>query len=477
VKKKKQKKKQRPPAPRRTRGKQCWGLEKKKKKKKKKEQRRAMAKIAIIGAGSLNFSRRMMLDIVSFPALAGCHFALVDIDEKRLGYAKRIAERIIREGRFAATMEATTSRREALAGADYVIIAILHGGLDVISQDIDIPMKYGVDQAIGDTLGPGGVFRALRTVPVMVDIARDVEELCPEAIVLNYTNPMAMLCWSMYETTEIKLVGLCHSVQGTTEMLAKWAEVPPAEIDYYVAGINHQAWVLQIRHKGLDLYPAILRKLDDPEIYKGETTRCEMCKHFDYFVTESSGHNSEYNPWFRKRPELRKRFCPDESNWNGEPGFIKKIYGVHREHWEADLEKLVSDPTPTDFTRSHEYGAYIINACETDVPLRFNGNVANTGLIKNLPEGCCVEVPCLADKSGIHPTVVGDLPTHLAALNRTNVSVQELAVEAALTGDRRAAFQAVAMDPLTAAVCSLDEIQAMVDEMFTAEAQWLPQFE
>jgi alpha-galactosidase len=418
-----------------------------------------------------------MLDILSFPALKDSHFALVDTDAKRLDYAKRIAERIVREGKFPATFEATADRREALAGADYVIIAILHGGIEVISQDIDIPMKYGVDQCIGDTLGPGGVFRALRTIPVMVDMARDVEELCPEALVLNYTNPMAMLCWSMYQMTDISLVGLCHSVQGTTRMLAKWAGVPPDEIDYYVAGINHQAWVLQIHHQGLDLYPEILRKLEDPACYKSQTTSCELCKHFDYFVTEGSGHNSEYVPWMRKRPDLRRKFCPDGSTWNGEPGFIKTLYGSDRAHWEADMEKIVTDPAPMVFDRSLEYGAHIINACETDVPLRFNGNVPNTGLITNLPEGCCVEVPCLADKSGLHPTFVGELPTQLAAINRTNINVQQLAVEAALRGDRRAAFHAVALDPLTAAVCSLDEIQAMVDEMFAAEAQWLPQFE
>ena len=436
-----------------------------------------MPKIVIIGAGSIEFSRKMMIDILSFPALKSSHFALVDTDAKRLGYATRIAERIVREGNFQATFEATADRRAALAGADYVIISILHGGIEVISQDIDIPMKYGVDQCIGDTLGPGGVFRALRTIPVMVDLARDIEDLCPEAIVLNYTNPMSMLCWAMYATTDIRLVGLCHSVQGTTTMLAKWAGVPPEEIDYFVAGINHQAWVLQIRHQGRDLYPDILQKLADPVCYKSQTTSCELCKHFDYFVTEGSGHNSEYVPWMRKRPELRRKFCPDGSRWNGEPGFIKTLYGADRANWEADMEKIVTDPTPLVFDRSHEYGAHIINAGETDVVLRFNGNVRNTGLITNLPEGCCVEVPCLADKSGLHPTFVGELPTQLAAINRTNVNVQELAVEAALRGDRRAAFCAVALDPLTAAVCSLDEIQAMVDEMFAAEAQWLPQFE
>ncbi len=435
-----------------------------------------MAKIVFIGAGSVVFSRRLMIDILSFPALADSHFALVDVDEARLDAARRVAERVIGERGSKATFEVTTDRREVMEGADYVVVMILHGGIDVISQDIDIPMKYGVDQCIGDTLGPGGVFRTLRTAPVMMDIAYDVEELCPEALVLNYTNPMAMLCWSMYKTSDIRLVGLCHSVQGTTEMLAKYVGVPKDEIDYFVAGINHQAWVLEMHHKGRDLYPDILKAVvDNEELISKETTRSVLCRHFDYFVTEGSGHNSEYIPWMRKRPDLRQQYCPDGSTWNGEHGYIKTLYS--RPNWAADIEKVIADPKPIEFNPSHEYGSGIINGCETNVPFRFNGNVPNTGLITNLPDDCCVEVPCMADRTGVHPIMVGDLPAHLAAINRTNVNVQELAVEAAINGDRRAAFHAIALDPLTSAVLSLDEIQQMVDEMFEAERQWLPQFD
>jgi alpha-galactosidase len=231
-----------------------------------------------------------------------------------------------------------------------------------------------------------------------------------------------------------------------------------------------------MHHRGRDLYPDILASCASGHLKTDEPVRAEMCRHLGYFVTEGSGHNSEYTPWFRKRPDLLAQFCPPGSTWNGEHGFIKTLYGSDRVDWEAQMEKRVTDPRPFKFVQSAEYASYIIDACETNVPLRFNGNVPNTGLIANLPEGCCVEVPCLADKAGVQPTCVGNLPTHLAAINRTNVNVQELAVEAALTGDRDAAFYAVAMDPLTAAVCSLDEIHRMVDEMFEAEAAWLPQF-
>ena len=435
-----------------------------------------MAKIAMIGAGSLVFCHRLMVDMLTFPALGDSHFALVDIDETRLEYARRIAERTVRDSKTRATVSATTDRREALEGADYVVIMILHGGIDVISMDIDIPMTYGVSQCIGDTLGPGGVFRALRTIPVILDICYDVEELCPDALVLNYTNPMAMLCWAATEYSDAAVVGLCHSVQGTTQQLAKACEVPYEETDYFVAGINHQAWVLEMNHKGRDLYPDILKSCAGGTLRKNEPVRSEMCRHLGTFVTEGSGHNSEYIPWFRKRKDLRDRWCPDGSTWNGEHGFIKVLYGDNRTDWHERMDKMASSAEPIVFKRGLEYGSYIINACETHEPARFNGSVPNTGLITNLPDGCSVEVPCMADRSGVHPVYVGDLPPYLAAINRSNIAVQELAVQAAVTGDRSAAFHAVMLDPLTAAVCSLEEIQAMVDEMFEAEAEWLPQF-
>lgn len=434
-----------------------------------------MAKIAFIGAGSLEFSQRLMIDILSFPELRETTFALMDIDAKRLDYTRRVGERILREGDYPATITATTDRREALQGADYVITMILVGDIEVIRHDIEIPLKYGVDQCIGDTLGPGGVFRALRTIPVMLDICHDMEELCPDAWLLNYTNPMAMLCWAMNEATSIRNVGLCHSVQGTAWQLSQYIGSPWQEVSYWVAGINHQAWFLELKWKDRDAYPLLRPKIDDPEVYNKDTTRFEMLKHLGYFVTESSGHNSEYNPWFRKRPELLKKYTPG-GGWNGGTGFILELYGTDRADYEEKLERIASGEDPLYLARSQEYGSYIIHSLETGEPRRINGNVRNDGLITNLPQGCCVEVPCLIDGHGINPCFVGNLPPHLAALNRSNIAVQEMAVKAALNSDRRMAFHAVAADPLTAAILSLEEIQRMVDEMFEAEARWLPSF-
>ncbi len=434
-----------------------------------------MTKIVFIGAGSLVFSQKIMMDILSFQALRDAHFELVDINSKRLEYARRVAERIVREGNYPATVHATRDRREALLGADYVLIMILVGGIDVIRHDIEIPLRYGVDQCIGDTLGPGGVFRALRTVPVILDIARDVEELCPNAYILNYTNPMAMICWALNEASGVKNVGLCHSVQGTAVQLAEALGVPFHEVTYWVAGINHQAWFLEFRWQGKDAYPLLREKINDPAIYQKDTTRIEMFKHLGYFVTESSGHNSEYNPWFRKRKDLLERYTPG-GGWNGETGYILKLYGADRENYDQELEKIANGQEPLKFERSDEYGAYIMNALETGETFRINGNVSNTGLITNLPDGCCVEVPCYVDRHGINPCFVGNLPHHLAALNKTNVSVQELTVKAILNRDRDMVYYALVHDPLTAAVLSLEEIHQMVEDMFKAEQEWLYHF-
>jgi len=434
-----------------------------------------MPKIVFIGAGSLAFFQRLMIDILSFPALRGSQFELVDINPKRLGYAKRIAERIVREGNFPAKVHATSERKEALSKADYVIITILVGGIEVISKDINIPLRYGVDQCIGDTLGPGGVFRALRTIPVIIDICRDVEKICPEAWVINYTNPMSMLCWAMEEATKVKYMGLCHSVQGTAMQLAKYVNAPYKEISYWVAGINHQSWFLEFKWNGEDAYPLLRERISDPEIYNKDTTRFEMLKHLGYFVTESSGHNSEYNPWFRKRRDLVKKYSLG-GEWNGGTGYILQLYGTDREDYEEKMEKIASGKELLDFKRSHEYGSYIINAIQTGETFRMNGNVPNKGLITNLPRGCCVEVPCYVDKHGINPCFIGALPPQLAALNRMNISVQEMAAKAALTGNKEMVHYAIAYDPLTSAVLSLEEIRNMVEEMFGAEKAWLPQF-
>lgn len=434
-----------------------------------------MPKITFIGAGSLGFFKTLMIDCLSFEALRHSDWALVDTDPKRLDYARRIAERLLREAKSTGKLTASLERRDVLRGSDYVIMAILVGGIEAIEHDIDIPMKYGVDQCIGDTHGPGGVFRALRTIPVKVAIARDIAELCPNAWALNYTNPMSMLCRAMTKAVGINLVGLCHSVQGTTRVLADWAGVPYEEVDCWVAGINHQAWVLRIRHKGNDLYPRIREEAKKPQRRNSLTVSCEMLDHLGYFVTEGSGHNSEYSAWFRKTPQMVAEYCPGGS-WNGGSGFIKQLYGSDRAGWEAQQEKFASDTTPIQFRRSHEYGSNIVNAIETHEPFRFNGNIPNRDLITNLTPDTAVEVPCIADRNGVNGMHVGALPPQLAALNQMNVNVIEMAVDAALDGDRDTAFHAVSYDPLTMAVLDLRQTRSMVDEMFEAEKRWLPQF-
>ena len=429
-----------------------------------------MRKIVFIGAGSLTFTRNLVRDLLSFPALADSTIALVDLDADRLAFAHAAVDRIIRAGRYPARVEAYTERSAALPGADGVVSTILVGGLDVWRTDIEIPKHYGVDINIGDTRGPSGIFRALRTIPVMLDICRDIERYCPEAVFLNYTNPMAMLCRAMRSASRVKVVGLCHSVQGTAAMLARWIGAPLDEITYLCAGINHQAWFLEYKWKGQDAYPLIRNALEDEAIYNEEQVRNDMFLHLDYYVTESSGHNSEYNAWYRKRPDLIEKYCTHGTGWNpGEHAYTIKRYAQRT--WEKRRDE------PIDLKRGEEYASYIFNATIGDGALfEFNGNVPNVGLIDNLPHGSCVEVPVLASKRGLDPLHVGALPAHLAVLNNINARCEDLAVEGALSGDPRKIFHAVSFDPLTSAVLSLGEIKNMVDEMFRVNAEWLPQF-
>ena len=436
-----------------------------------------MAKITFIGAGSFGFTRKLVRDILSFEALKDSTIALMDIDEKRLDYIKKAVDKIVEAGNYPAKVIATTDRIEALKDADGVLITILAGSVHVWRNDIEIPKKYGVDINVGDTRGPSGIFRALRTIPVMLDICKDIETYCPNALVLNYTNPMAMLCRAMQSETKVNVTGLCHSVQGTAEMLAEWIGAPMNEITYLCAGINHQAWYLEYKWNGKDAYPLIKKAIENPEIYNQERVRNEMYKYLDYYVTESSGHNSEYNAWFRKRPDLIEKYCNHGTGWNpGEHAFILKAYLKREDEWEKDIIDWINNKE-VNLKRGHEYAAYIFNAVLGDGTMfEFNGNVRNFGLIDNLPEGCCVEVPVLASKRGINPIHVGPLPEHLAILNNIHARCEELAVKGALAGDKRMIFHAVCMDPLTSAVLSLDEIKNMVDEMFEANKEWLPQF-
>lgn len=435
-----------------------------------------MNKFAFIGAGSFGFTRGLVRDILTFPALAESTIALMDIDAERLAFIKTAVEKIIEAGNYPAKVVATMDRREALEGADGVVCTILQGGYEVFKYDIDIPMKYGVDINVGDTRGPAGIFRALRTIPVMLDIVRDIERYCPDAIFLNYTNPMAMLCRAMQSESGVRLTGLCHSVQGTARMLARWIGAPINEITYHCAGINHQAWYLDFKWNGKDAYPLIRDAVKKPEIYNEEQVRNEMFIHLGYYVTESSGHNSEYNAWFRKRPDLIEKYCTHGTGWNpGHHRYIANEYRDVAETWRDNIKEEIEKPVVLD--RGHEYAASIFNAIVGDGEMyEFNGNVRNFGLIDNLPEGCCVEVPVLASKRGLDPLHVGPLPPQLALLNSISAQCEEMAVEAALTGDREKVFHAICYDPLTSSVLSLAEIRSMVDEMFEINRDWLPQF-
>jgi len=440
-----------------------------------------MPKITFIGAGSLVFTRNLCSDILLTPALQESTITLMDIDAGRLGQAHSIVQAMIDKRKLNARVVATTDRAEAVAGADYVVTTFQQGGLDAYKLDIDIPRKFGVEQCVGDTLGPGGVFRSLRTIPVLLDLCDEMDAYAPDALLLNYVNPMAANCWAVADGSGRPHVGLCHSVQGTSEMLAKWIDVPYDEVNFLCAGINHQAFFLEFRRGKEDVYPLIWEAIDRPEVMAEEPVRTDLMKYFGYFVTESSGHASEYVPYFRKsaqmvEEDLVPRFTDEVNHWFDYArtgGYLRHC--LHRlEQFQSDYDEIVAGEFPT--TRSHEYGSRIIEAMETNVPTVIAGNVPNTGLITNLPDGCCVEVPCLVNASGIQPTFIGNLPPQLAALNRTNINVQSLIVEAALTGDSDAVYHAVMLDPLTAAVCTLPQIHEMVTEMLDAQAQWLPQF-
>lgn len=435
-----------------------------------------MANIVIIGAGSLVFSSRLTADILTFPELSASRFVLVDIDETRLAYAEKICRRIFLEGGYSsATVEATTDRKSALEQADFVIISILTGGYEAIASEIDIPKKYGIDQCIGDTLTPGGIMRCLRTLPVLLEIASDIKEIAPKAHVLNYTNPMGMLSKGVLDVyPELSYVGLCHSVQGTSEEWAKRLGLPYEEITYRCGGINHQAWFTDYEHNGEDLLPAIRALAEKPEIWAGDSVRMEYVKHLGYPVTESSGHVSEYNPWFRKNENLISRYCDAaHSEWNGAHGFIKELYD--RPDWQEQMQRMADWEEPVDLKRSSEYGSRIIHSIITGEKRVIYGNVLNKGCILNLPENSVVEVPCLIDKNGLQPICFGSLPAHLAAINMMQVNVQNLAVEAVLTGDGEKVFQAMALDPLTAMSCSLDEIRSMTRELMSAHKKWIPE--
>lgn len=433
-----------------------------------------MPKIALIGAGSIIFCKTLLNDMFATSALSGSTYALMGPTMWKLEKMKVYADNIIEKNNLDASVYCTTDRSEALKDANYIILMFQVGGLEAYGHDYEIPMKYGVDQCIGDSLGPGGVFRCLRSAPVLMGIGDDIKRFCPDAYVLNYVNPMGAVCTTMGRATDMKFVGLCHGVQTTLDLIAGYTDSEKEEIDYLCAGINHMAWFLKLEKNGKDIYPLLRENIEKPEYFKNEKVRGEVMRHSGYFMTESTGHLSEYLPWFRKNQKVLDLYC-DEPSFGGETGaYLTYSRMVADKFKQVDVLAIESgDLEP----RSKEYCSYILEAMETGVPFRFNGNVINNGFITNLPNDVCVEVPIYADKEGLHPFTVGDLPLHLAAMNQSNLTVQLLAAEAGIKGDPELAFWACAMDPLTGAVLSLKEIRDMVREMFEAEAQWLPQFE
>ncbi len=430
-----------------------------------------MPKITFIGAGSTVFAKNLMGDILSFPELANSHIALHDIDETRLRTSEVVAHRVAEAVGANPTITATTNRREALDGADYAISMIQVAGYKPGTVvDFEIPKKYGLRQTIADTLGIGGIMRGLRTIPVLLDMCRDMEELCPNVTFLQYVNPMVMNCWAISRASKIKTVGLCHSVQGTAGQLADDIGIPLEEINYIAAGINHMAFYLKFEKDGVDLYPRIRKVLEEGRQPDWNRVRYEMLKRLGYFVTESSEHFSEYTPYFikRDRPDLIEEFnIPLDE-------YIRRCE-VQIANWEKQ-RLAMEGGAPIEVERSMEYGSLIIHSQETGIPRVVYGNVPNRGLIDNLPDGCCVEVPVLVDKSGLQPTHIGTLPPQLAALMQTNLNVQSLVVEAALTQKREHIYHAAMLDPHTAAELSLDQIWALVDDLIEAHGSWLPEY-
>lgn len=433
-----------------------------------------MGKVAIIGAGSLVFTKQFLNDMFHTPCMSGFTYALMGPTMWKLEKMKQYADQIKEKNNIEANIYCTTDRRDALKDADFVVLTFLIGGNEAYEYDIEIPLKYGVDQCIGDSLGPGGVFRMLRTAPLLMELAKEIEELCPDAFVLNYVNPMGAVCTTLNRAGVRRTVGLCHGVQTTLDLIAGYTGVPKEEIDYVNAGINHMDWFLELKHKGKDLYPLLKENMEKPEYFKNEKVRGELMRHCGYFMTESSGHLSEYIPWFRSSERALKEFC-DEPMFGGETGAALKFNRMVAEKFKnTDVFSVESGELEP---RSMEYCSYIMEAVITGKPFKFSGNVANHGYISNLPYTATVEVPVYADREGFHPYVIGELPPQLAAMNLSNLTVQDLAVRAAMEGDPELAFWAVAMDPLTSTRVTLQECRKMVEEMFMAEEKWLPQFE
>jgi alpha-galactosidase len=433
-----------------------------------------MPKIAFIGAGSTVFAKNVLGDCMLTPALQEAEFALFDIDHQRLQDSEQMLKNLAEStGNTKVGIQAYTDRKEALRGAKYIINAIQVGGYDPCTiTDFEVPKKYGLRQTIADTIGIGGLFRSLRTIPVMLDISRDIHEVAPDALFLNYTNPMAALTGAMIRYGEVKTVGLCHSVQVCASTILNSLNMETEGVQWKIAGINHMAWLLEVTKDGKDLYPEIKRQAREKQQREkhNDMIRFELMDKFGYYVTESSEHNAEYHPYFIKKnyPELIEKFNIPLDEY-------PRRCVAQIERWRDMREDLVNN-TALEHSRTHEYASHIIEAMETGNPFKIGGNVLNKGgLISNLPEKAVVEVPCLVDRNGIQPTYVGELPEQLAALNRTNINTQLLTIEAAVTGDREKVYQAAFLDPHTSAELSLDDIVALCDDLIEEHGEWLPQ--
>jgi alpha-galactosidase len=454
-------------------------------------------KLTFLGAGSF-FTPRLVNDLVRIPGEQGGTIALVDIDESRLRVSARLVRKLLASlGKSHWKLTASTRRTEVLAGSDYVVNCIEVSGLECVQWDNDIPLKYGVDQCIGDTIGPGGLFKALRTIPVWLAVLQDCERLCPDALVLNYTNPMAMLCTAAARTSSMKVVGLCHSVQHTSDQLARYAGVPVSELQWECAGINHLAWFTKLAHQGRDLYPELKKRFArdvkqaladhaagqgpsdseyEPVPLERDIVRKDMCLQFGAFITESSGHLSEYLPFYRKsaagRAYLRRGYDGGS-----------RFYATHWPTWRANADRdrrlMLAGKMPVSWPRSWEYASWIIEAREKNSPFRIHGNVMNTAgaagpLIANLPLNGCVEVACLIDGNGVQPIRYGALPPQMAAVSASNLSFFDLGAQAAVDRSIETAAHALMLDPLTAAICTPAQIRAMTVELFAAEKKFLP---
>jgi len=435
-------------------------------------------KFTFIGAGSMGFTSALIRDILTFEAFRDCEFHLMDIHEGRLAYIEKAINKLIKASKSSATVYPTTDRKKALEGADGVCITILQGGVDVWRHDIEIPKAYGVDINVGDTRGPSGVMRFLRTAPVMLDIIRDVEAVCPNAIVLNYTNPMSMLCGYLQRLSNVNITGLCHSVQGTAHMLAGWIGAKMSDITYTCAGINHTSFYLDYKWNGKDAYPLLFDKVkNDTDIANQEQVRNEMFLQFGYYPTESSGHNSEYLPWFRKRPDLIEKYCTHGTGWNpGHYAYILSEYLEAEKTWESRFDEILNKED-VDLDRGGEYAAYIFNAIFGDgEPFVFNGNHLNNGIIGNLQPLACIESPILSSTSGLQPIHVGNLPDNIAILVDLLARIEEIAVNAVIEGDPWKVFQANLFDPLSSSVLSMSEIKEMTQKMLDKNEAFLGYF-